>query len=372
MKFSVNSDDLRVATNHARSIVLRGHSSPVLANILIEADENSVVFRVTDLQVEMEINLDAKVSEQGAATVSANILGELSQRLSTGIAVEFTYDQISEKIRILAGATDGDLLTLPVDDFPSKMQSEEEISFSVESKVLHRLFEMTKHSVSDESPRKYLQGVFLHGVDLEGGKFLRCVSSDGFQLSRVDAIAPLGCENIPNMLVPLKAVQEVIKMLKNAPETVQISASASKITFSTPTITFSSRLINAEFPNYNKLIPELAGIRMVIDADTCLSALGRMLAVIPREGSAVSMEIANDNLNLSVSSPNSGTIQENIPVAFPHEKLKIKFSHAHMMGMFSLLSNCKVNVDFQSTPGATRFATDSDLNALFIVMPIRV
>ena len=373
MKFSVDADELRLATSHARSTVARGHAAPILANVLIEAAGGKAKFRATDIQVELEVSLDANVAEPGGTTVSANVLNDLARRLPPGIPVEFSFDGTKEKLQINSGPTDCSLLTLPKDDFPSMAQSDYDVTFSVEAKILHRLFDMSKLSVAPDSPRKYLQGVCFHVVgEGEDEKILRCVSSDGFQMSRIDAKAPRGCEEMNATIVPQKAVLEVIRMLESGPETVKVSVSENKIRFSTSNMTFSSRVVNAVFPDYNKLIPETANIRLEVDSDAFVKALGRLSAVIPRDGSSVLLTMADDNLNLSVNSPMSGAIQENLDVAFPHEELKIKFNHGHLLGVFGLLGEGTVAVELQPTPGATLFSSSGDENALFVVMPIRV
>lgn len=372
MKFSVDSDDLRSATAHLRSIVTRGHPTPILSNIRIEAQEDKVQLRSTDLQLEMNFTLDSNTSEVGATTVSANILGDIAQRLPPKIPVEFTFQEDESKINIVAGATDCDLVTLSDKDFPEMASSENEITFNVESKVLFRLFDMTKHSVGAESARKYLQGVFLHHIETDKGNFLRCVSSDGYRLTQVDSPAPPKSDKFPPMIIPHKAVLEVIKLIKIAPQKIEISASEKKVRFSTPTMTFSSRLINSDFPTYNHLIPDPAGIRMVVDAESCLNALSRLSpVVISHNESAVAIVVSDDNLHMTVNARNLGTIQENLQVAFSSDETKIKFRHSHMLGVFTQLNEGKVSVEFQKTPNATRFTLDSDENALFILMPIR-
>lgn len=376
MKFSVDADELRVATSHARSNVARGHSAPVLANVYIEATKKGgkAMFRSTDVQVELEYTLDANVTVDGGTTVSAAVLDDLARRLPSGIAVEFD-DQTKEnpgKLEVRAGATKGTFSTLPKEDFPTFVHDDYDVKFMVESKALHRLFEMTKASVEPDSPRKYLQGVCFHVADRDDGKVLRGVSSDGFRLSRIDAKAPPKCEDMKQVIVPLKAVMEVIKMMGDAPEYTEISVSQNKVRFATPEINFTARAVSAEFPDYNKLIPESVNIRMDVDSELCQKALGRLGAVVSPNATAVLLDIKPDNLNLSVTSTSYGKIEEDIEVAFPHEPMQIKFNHGHLSNVFSLLKEGAVSIELQKTPGATVFTSDADQNALYVVMPIRV
>lgn len=371
MKFSVAPDQLRVASAHARSIVARVHSAPILANVLIETLNENVKLRATDIQSELEFTLDAKVEEEGGTTVSANIFNEVARRLPDDVPVEITYDAAKEMVKIKAGATDCNLLTMSKDDFPEIDHSEYDVTFNIESKVLLRLFEMSKSSVLPESARKYLQGVYLHIAKGDDGAILRAVSSDGFQMSCIDAKVPPGSEEMKATIIPLKAVLEISKMLEKAGEFVAVSVSENKVKVLTDNVMFSSRVLNAEFPDYTKLIPKSANIKMEIDAAAGLKALERMSPLVSPHNNIVNLNLTTDHLTLSTSSPVTGKIQEDVNVLFSHNDMKIAYHYHHLVSVFQIYSEGTITVDFQPTTTATVFTSTSDTNSMYVVMPIR-
>ena len=375
MRFSVNSDQLRVATNHARSTTARGHTSHILANVLIEADGETARFRATDTQTELEATLAAQVDRPGGTTVSAATLNDLARRLPTGTQVVFEFHEDQEMLQVIASTTDGNLLTLPKEDFPRMAEDTYETTFQIDGSVLRRLFNKSKIATAPDSPRVYLQGVFFHFAEGSGDggmPRLRCVSSDGYQLVRIDAEPPTGSEQMKPVIVPLKAVQEVIKMVERDNEKVEVSVSESKIRFATPRLVYSSRVLNGVFPNYTSLIPTSNNIILTLDSDLLLKALLRLSAVVPSQGGAVLMDLTRDHLKMTVNSPLQGTIQEDFNVAYPHKDMKIKFTHNHLLGVCEQMEVGLARIAFQDPPGATLFTSDADAGAFFVVMPVKV
>ena len=375
MRFSVDADQLRVATNHARSTTSRGHPSPILANVLIETDRETARFRATDTMTELEAALPAKVERPGGTTVSAAILNDLARRLPGGTQVVFDFREDQEKLQIIASSTEGSLLTLPKEDFPRMAEDAYETTFRLNGSVLRRLFNKTRIAADPDSPRVYLQGIFFHvsdGSDDAGAPRLRCVSSDGYQLARIDAEPPAGSDSMKSAIVPLKAVQEIVKMVERDDEPVEVSVSESKIRFATSRLRYSSRVLNGVFPDYAKLIPTSNSIVLTMDSDLLLQSLLRLSAVVPSQGGAVLMSLTRDHLQMTVNSPSHGMIQEELEVAFPHDKMKIKFNHGHLLGVCEQMEGGVARIAFQDTPGATLISSDKDAGALFVLMPIRV
>ena len=375
MRFSVDADQLRVATNHARSTTARGHPSHILANVLIEADEETARFRATDTQTELEATLSAKVERPGGTTVSAAILNDLVRRLPGGSQVVFDFREDQEKLLIKATSTEGTLLTLPKEDFPRMAEDAYDTVFQIDGNVLRRLFTKSRIAADPESPRMYLKGVFFHlsdGSDDNGVPQLRCVTSDGYQLVRVGADPPAGSDGMDSVIVPLKAVQEVVKMVERDNVKVEVSVSQSKVRFATSGFTYSSSVLRGVFPEYSKLIPASNDIILTLDSDLLLQALLRLSAVVPAKGGAVLMNLTRDHLKMTVNSPSQGMIQEDLEVAFPHDKLSIKLNYSHLLGVCEQMEGGVARVAFQDPPGATVITSDKDENALFVVMPIRV
>ena len=192
MKISIERATLLKAVGQAQSVVERRNTIPILANVLIEAEGNTVSFRATDLDIEVVDKAAAQVERAGATTVSAVMLHEIVRKLPDGALVQITADNASGRLTVEAGRSTFSLATLPKEDFPVMASSEYTANFSAPAPVLRRLFDKSKFAISTEETRYYLNGVYMHVADSEEGRALRCVATDGHRLARIDATLPEG------------------------------------------------------------------------------------------------------------------------------------------------------------------------------------
>ena len=209
MKLSIERSVLLKAVSQAQSVVERRNTIPILANVLIEAEDEHVHFRATDLDIEVMDRAVAQVERAGAPTVSAVTLHEIVRKLPDGALVTLTDDGASGRITVEAGRSNFSLATLPKEDFPVMASSEYTANFTAPAPVLRRLFDKSKFAISTEETRYYLNGVYMHVSDADGGQVLRCVATDGHRLARIDADLPEGAKDMPGVIVPRKTVTEL-------------------------------------------------------------------------------------------------------------------------------------------------------------------
>ncbi|MEO1399169.1 MAG: DNA polymerase III subunit beta, partial [Pseudomonadota bacterium] len=162
MKFSIERATLLKAVAQAQSVVERRNTIPILANVLIEADGDTVQFRATDLDIEVVDRGPAQVERAGSTTVSAVTLHEIVRKLPDGSLVSLTDDGASGRLTVEAGRSNFALATLPKEDFPVMASSEYSCNFSAKAPELRRLFDKSKFAISTEETRYYLNGVYMH------------------------------------------------------------------------------------------------------------------------------------------------------------------------------------------------------------------
>lgn len=178
MKISIERSTLLRAVSQAQSVVERRNTIPILANVLIEAEGDSVSFRATDLDIEVVDRVTAQVERAGATTVPAVTLHEIVRKLPDGALVALTHDTAKGRLEVSAGRSNFSLATLPREDFPVMTTTEYTCNFAAPAPVLRRLFDKSKFAISTEETRYYLNGVYMHVADGENGRSLRCVATD--------------------------------------------------------------------------------------------------------------------------------------------------------------------------------------------------
>jgi DNA polymerase-3 subunit beta len=372
MKLSIERSALLKALSQAQSVVERRNTIPILANVLIEAEDEHVYFRATDLDIEVLDKAVAQVERIGATTVSAVTLHEIVRKLPDGALVTLNDDPAKGRLSVEAGRSIFSLATLPKEDFPVMANSEYTANFSAPALLLRRLFDKSKFAISTEETRYYLNGVYMHVAESEGGQVLRCVATDGHRLARVDAEMPDGASNLPGVIVPRKTVGELRKLLDDDEMQIAVSVSETKIRFATPEITLTSKVIDGTFPDYARVIPQGNTRKMEVDANEFAKAVDRVSTVSSERSRAVKLSLDEDRLILSVNSPDSGTAEEELAVAYGDEKLDIGFNAKYLLEIASQVDRENAVFLFNSSGDPTMMREGNDTSAIYVVMPMRV
>ncbi|MAM63558.1 DNA polymerase III subunit beta [Maritimibacter sp. UBA3975] len=372
MKISVERAVLLKAVGQAQSVVERRNTIPILANVLIEAEGDTVSFRATDLDIEVVDKAPAMVERAGATTVSAVTLHEIVRKLPDGAMVNLTDDGASGRLTVEAGRSNFSLATLPKEDFPVMTTSEYAANFSAPAPVLRRLFDKSKFAISTEETRYYLNGVYMHVSDSEGGRVLRCVATDGHRLARIDADLPPGAEDLPGVIVPRKTVGELRKLLDDDDMQIAVSVSETKVRFATPDITLTSKVIDGTFPDYTRVIPTGNTKKMEVDASEFAKAVDRVATVSSERSRAVKLALGEDKLTLSVNAPDAGAAEEELVVAYADEPMEIGFNAKYLLEIASQVDRENAVFMFNSAGDPTLMREGNDTSAVYVVMPMRV
>ena len=372
MKISIERATLLKAVSQAQSVVERRNTIPILANVLIEADGADVTFRATDLDIEVVDKVPAMVERAGATTVSAVMLHEIVRKLPDGSLVALTADAATGRLTIEAGRSNFSLATLPKEDFPVMASSEYETNFSAAAPVLRRLFDKSKFAISTEETRYYLNGVYLHISEADGGRVLRAVATDGHRLARVDADLPPGAEEMPGVIVPRKTVGELRKLLDDDEAQIAVSVSETKVRFATPEITLTSKVIDGTFPDYTRVIPTGNTKKMEVDAAEFAKAVDRVATVSSERSRAVKLQLDEDKLVLSVNAPDAGAAEEELVVAYGDERLEIGFNAKYLLEIASQVDRENATFLFNSSGEPALMREGNDTSAIYVVMPMRV
>jgi len=372
MKLSIERNTLLKAVSHAQSVVERRNTIPILANVLIEAEDDKVQFRATDLDVEIVDRVQAKVDRIGSTTVSAVLLHEIARKLPDGALIELTADNAGNRLTVEAGRSNFSLATLPKEDFPIMASSEYAANFSAKSGDLRRLFDKSRFAISTEETRYYLNGVYMHSATFENSKVLRCVATDGHRLARVDTGLPEGAEELPGVIIPRKTVAEIRKFLDDDEVQIAVSVSETKVRFATPDITLTSKVIEGTFPDYTRVIPASNEKKLEVDADEFAKAVDRVSTVSSERSRAVKLNLEDDQLTLIVNSPDSGAAEEQVAVAYSDERLEIGFNAKYLLEISGQIDKENAIFMFNSSGDPVLIREGNDLSAVYVVMPMRV
>ncbi len=231
MKVTIERSVLLKALGHVHRIVEKRNTIPILSNVLIEAADGMVALKSTDLDLEATEQVAADVIQAGATTVAAHVIYDIVRKLAEGAQVSLEMAGDTGQLLLRSGRSRFYLQALPASDFPDLTLGEFSHSFALPGEELKKLIDNSQFAISTEETRYYLNGIFLHTVDVGGTPMLRAVATDGHRLARVETPAPQGSVGMPGVIAPRKAVSEVLKLLDEPSKEVRVEISTAKARF---------------------------------------------------------------------------------------------------------------------------------------------
>ena len=177
---------------------------------------------------------------------------------------------------------------------------------------------------------------------------------------------------MPGVIVPRKTVNELRKLLENDDTTIAISVSETKVRFATPEIALTSKVIDGTFPDYSRVIPTGNTKRLEVDASEFAKAVDRVATVSSERSRAVKLILEEDKLTLVVNSPESGTAQEELVVAYSDERLEIGFNAKYLLEISNQIDRENAVFMLNSAGDPALVREGSDPSAVYVVMPMRV
>lgn len=371
MKLSIDRAALLRALNHVQSVVERRNTIPILSNVLMKAEDGVLSMTATDMDLEINESVAANVSNPGAITAPAHTLHDIVRKFPDGVEVELELNNEGTQITVRAGRSQFKLSCLPVSDFPALGAGELATSFAVPAASLRALVDRTKFAMSTEETRYYLNGIYLHHAEQEGVQVLRAVATDGHRLARFEMPLPEGATDMPGIIIPRKAIQELRKLSDDAADTIKISLSESKIRFEFDHIVLTSKLIDGKFPDYERVIPKGNDKIVECDPKTFTSAIDRVSTISDGKSRAVKIALQGKQMVISASSAESGSATEQMEVNGDTD-IEIGFNAKYLLDITSQIEGegCRLTLADPASP--TIIQDNGDPSSLYVLMPLRV
>ncbi len=371
MRLTIERSALLKALNHVQSVVERRNTIPILSNVLLSAQGDSLKLTATDLDIEISENASAEVERGGQTTAPANYLYDFVRKLPDGSGVKLEVSGDDPRLFISAGKSRLHLPVLPAGDFPSMPSDGFDTKFEIEPTELGRLVDKTRFAISTEETRYYLNGIFLHTVESDGHK-LRAVATDGHRLALADFAAPKGSEGMPGVIVPRKTINELKRLLDDASDMVEIAVSPQKIRFALGDAVLTSKLIDGSFPEYARVIPKNNSKRLKVDNKAFAEAVDRVATVSAERSRSVRLALDKDKITLTVNNPDAGVATEDLAADYAHDALEIGFNARYLLDVAQQIEGESAVFELADSGSPTLVRDEADDAAIYVLMPLRV
>ena len=340
-------------------------SLPILSNILLETSEHELTITATDLDVGVQCRFPLTPPvESGAITLPARkfttVVRELPDELVTLEAKK------NHTALVSCGATSFRIPGLPAEDFPVLPTPQQDAGVVVSQSAMKTLITKTAHAMSMEETRFILNGTLLSAKEGE----LMVVATDGRRL----ALAHTKTEKHNSFplqgIIPAKTVRELGRLLQDEEEELTIAPmSDNQMTFRFGAVTVVTRLIEGQFPQYEKVIPPPAKHRMTCDRQALINAVKRVSLMTTATSQAVVFEIQPDQLVVSKESSELGSAREELPIGYAGPPLVIAFNPGFWLEALKVLEESEVSVELA---GADRPAVIRQPEFIYLVLPMKV
>lgn len=377
MKFVISSQELNYLVSKLLNVVSPKATIPILSNLLIEAKNGELILTATDLVVGIRCFTEAKIIEEGATTLPAKRFAQLVREL-TSVNVEISTNA-NEVTEIVAGSSKFKMHGMNRSEYPALPDMEQAHQIKVKQQELKEALYSTAFSVSREDNRYALTGVNL---SIEGSKAV-FIGTDGKRLAKTYIDIENSQSISGSYIVPLKAVEEILKNLNDEDDEITIFLTQDKIGVQSSDTTLISKLLSGDYPDVDRVIPKASESVVSLHRDELITLLKQVSLFSAETTNSVRFTFTDGELKLSANTMEIGEGLVKMPVNYQGSKLEIAFNATYLLDVLRHIPKNKnetvrMGVTDAFNPGLiTNEAEDnegaeSDPKPLYVLMPMRL
>lgn len=365
MDFVIQKEVLANGIQLVQNAITQKSSLQILSNVLIECRKGEVKLTATDLEICISAMIPVISGEDGEITVPAKKFFDIVRALPDNSEAEVSVKK-NNSVGIKSGKASFKVIGLPKDEFPPIPMFEDKDSITVPQKTLKEMLNLTDFAASKEDARHVLTGILL---EVKGDEVV-IVATDGRRMAVVNRTLQKKSLVNKKVIVPLKTVQEVKRVLSDDGD-LKIQFSENQVMFSFPSSFIISRLIEGEYPDYKKVIPEKAESVIEVLREDFLNATKRVSIFTDQESQAVKISILKDKMVISKKADYLGEAEEEIKVKYSGtEEIKIGFNPRYLMDVLRNMDEpeIKFEVNGYNRPGVIRKGNEYT----YVVLPMQL
>ena len=370
MEFVVRKNDLLRELQLFQGIVERKNTIPILANVLMEATGDDLRFSATDLEVGLRSKCKASVAKSGSLTLPAKKFYEIVKSLpDTDIRVA----EDKNGVKVAADRFDSRMQTLPKEDFPTLPESGGAATVGLSPASMKEMVSKTQFAITGEDTRYFLNGaLFVLRADS-----MSLVATDGHRLALVNVKrdgAPGGDGEENKAILPKKTLGELGRLLMDGDGDIAYERGENHLFFTVGDRMLISRMIDGQFPAYERVIPKGNDKHIEFERDRLTNAVKRVALLSNERSRAVKFQIDKGKVDVTSSSPELGEAKETLPVEYSGSSMQICFNAQYVLDFLSAVTTDVVALELKDevsqavmTPvGAEGY------DYTYVIMPMRV
>ena len=365
MELTFERDDLLDSLQVLQGVASRRTTLPILSNVLINATGDTIECMATDLEVGIRMKVEGTITEEGAITVSAKKLVDIVKELPADKPVHLATTA-NDRVEITCGDGVYKIIGLPDEEFP-QLPSVEGEALKIGGETLRDVLQKTEFAASTEEVRYFLNGLYFNF--LEQGTEVVATDGKRLALARCEPLTAPGEAN--GFIVPLKAVREIARTFADAGE-ISISVFENQILFTDGNATLTTRLVEGDYPKYEKIIPESTEGRAVVSKEGILSATRRVSLLSNPKNYSICLEIDSEQVQVSAKTPELGEAHETLLVESSTGSARIGFDARLLIEALSHVETELLSLEFSGELNPVLVRPVGDENYVSLIMPMRL
>jgi DNA polymerase-3 subunit beta len=371
MEFKIEKGAFLSGLGLAQGVADRKSTMPILANVLLRTDgKERVLLAATDLNVTVTAELPAKVEREGGLTLGAKHLHDIVKSLpGDELSLKRGENQYAE---IKAGKVEYRMVGMADRDFP-KLPNHREVKYAkIDAATFRDLIAKTFFSISSDETRYHLNGVLFECTVTGDKTQARMVSTDGHRLSKIDRPLPGGPQVSPGVIIPRKGLLEIRRALEGTTGEIEIGFQQGHAFLRSGHTAISVKLIEAQFPPYEQVIPRDHDKHVGLSRSAFLEALKRVSIMSSDKTWGVKLSVDKGVLRVTSDNPDLGEGREELDADYDGAPLTVGFNARYFIDVLSEIDTPKVVLELgnELDPGVVKPVDGGDY--LGVIMPMRI
>lgn len=366
MHFVISREALLKPLQLVGGVVERRQTLPVLSNVLLVLDGEELSLTGTDLEVELVGRVDVGEAHQGGEiTVPARKLLDICKSLADDAMIEVSLAET--KLTLKAGRSRFTLTTLPAAEFPSVDEEPDTFSLTMSQAKLRELLESTSFAMAQQDVRYYLNGMLFEVA----ADYLRVVATDGHRLAMETLNMDNAISDVQQLILPRKGIMELARLLTDEGD-ITLTFGQNHIRAKVPAFTFTSKLVDGKFPDYNRVLPKGGDKVMLGDCQELRQAFSRVSILSNEKYHGVRVVLSSGELKILANNPEQEEAEEVVSVDYEGDSLEIGFNVSYLIDVFSTLSSKNAQITLSDPNSSALLEAEEGSDALYVVMPMRL
>jgi DNA polymerase III subunit beta len=376
MQLKISKRELERLAARCQGVADKKSTMPVLGNILLEATKPNVLrLAATDLYLSVSGTATAEVTREGSIAVGARDFFERVRRMPEGLVSLTTSDNSNMTLQAVGQPRRYTLHGIPGEDFPTLPEpGDSGATLTLKVETLHRLIATTHFSISQDETRLHLNSALFEWEK----DTVRMVTTDGHRLSKMEARG----ETTPSpttMLIPQKGILELKRLCEEAKsegqETLSIRQSGPTAFFDLVGVQFGVKLVDAQFPPYDQVIPTTTSNVIRAPRDPVTDALRAVSIAASDRTGGVKLTLDKNVIRFASESPESGDGFDEVPVDYSGDTFTVGFNAKYFLDVLSAIDSDELTLGISGEldPAIVRPGSNSEgMDYLAVVMPMRI